>query len=706
MMSSTSQQTAATITATNTDAIAPVPTTVRVIRTLGHGRAARAQLVMATMADGSEVQCVEKVFAPGLLTRLIYRFSFQSPFGYQKNRDAIATSFYRRKVAAAVFDAESECEDGALMTPDVAKPLYVRYDKPSAAWVLAAKWVDGRGIIPAPADASRLGRRLRSVTTRGQANLVQGNDEIDQLVDVMGRTESLLGRCGLYGSGWQVAPRALVSTANLLRVGDQYTVIDLESGIPAFLVPKYIFSGLLRGTFPPFDDLDAKQLRGWINEEEKLLNFRIGPDAVAQLRSDAENLIHHDEAWKSSEFSLFRRPWTLFSKERREAYREEIRRRWQQDETVDSSTLEQLDHTPIKVACIWLAGLLPSSLGRMAGRFFGRQDVRDKAKRFLTDKAYRTNKLQQHLAARYQRWVDVERIDARTTPRSSMGVLHGLLERLTPPSLHRLLVDVRRQKETAVVCLLLLFSRRYQSWFGQSRIEATIERWQNSQRITDGQAKKLHGDLCGEEVGAYTRGLGLHLALKAMAPIILPAKVGGVAAFAGTGNPWFLLPIVITPILRTIFTIGSAITNRHQRIPHGEALMVCWIPTFGSAAFLVQMFSKRPRLSTFLIRDAASKVGRKVPIYGGADSRTELAFIRATDFLIEWMKNLTGVSRRVRSLIGLHQRSEVTQAADVLPMSPRTSWMRWLDRKAIEQIAHREEAANAGDKSRDLRRAA
>ena len=701
-----SRQTVATNTATNTDAIAPVPTSVRVLRTLGHGRAARAQLVMATMADGSEVQCVEKVFAPGLLTRLIYRFSFQSPFGYQKNRDAIATSFYRRKVAAAVFAAESELQEDALATPDVAQPLYVRYDKPTAAWVLAAKWVDGRGIIPAPSDSSRVSRRLRFLTTRGQAERAKRNDEVDQLVHVMARTESLLRRCGLYGSGWQVAPRALVSTANLLRVGDQYTVIDLESGIPAFLVPKYILSGLRRGTFPPFDDLDAEQLRSWINSEEKLLTFRIGPEAVAQLRSDAEKLIHHDAAWKSSEFSFFRRPWTLFSSQRRSAYRAEIRRRWEQDETADTPTLQRLNHTPIKVACIWLAGLLPSSLGRMASRLVGRSDVRAKAKRFLTDKTYRSNKLQKHLAARYQRWVDDRRIDPRTMPRSGMGVVHGLLEQVTPPSLHRLLVDVRRQKQTAITCLLLLFSRRYQSWFGQSRIEATIDRWQSSHRITALQAKKLRGDLCGEEVGAYTRGLGLHLALKAMAPIILPAKVGGVAAFAGTGNPWFLLPIVITPILRTIFTIGSAITNRHQRIPHGEALMVCWIPTFGSAAFLVQMFSNRPRLSTFLIRDAASKVGRKVPIYGGGDSRTELAFIRATDFLIEWMKNLTGMSKRFRALVGLHQRPVETKAADLLPMSPRTSWMRWLDRKATEQIAVREEIFKAGDVSDNVRRAA
>lgn len=690
MMSSMLSDDPTTKTALQTDAETAPPREVQVIRTLGLGRAARAQLVVATMPDGSQIKCVEKIFAPGLLTRLIYRFSFQSPFAYQKNRDAISACFFRRKVAAAVLAVAEDDGSTTLPMPEVARPLYIRFDQESRAWVLAAKWVDGRGIIPAAPDASRIGRRLRSVTTRGQAHLIDRSDEVDQLVAVMARTETLLGQSGLYGSGWQVAPGALVSTANLLRIGDQYTVIDLESGIPAFLVPRYLFSGMLRGTFPPFDDVDGLQLRRWIDQNEQLIRFRMGSDAVGQLRIDAEKLIHHSDAWKSSELAFFRKPWELFRKDRRNSYRNEIVRRWQQDQTIDAETLVQLPQTPIKVALIWLAGLLPFSLGRMASRIVGRADVRAKVIRFLTDRDYRSATLQKKLAARYQRLVNNGRVDACTTPRSSMGIMHGVLELTTPPSLHRLLVDARRQKEATIVCLLLLFSRRYQSWFGQSRIEATIGRWQDAQRITPSQAKKLRGDLCGQEVGAYTRGLGLHLALKAMAPIILPAKVGGVAAFAGTGNAWFLLPIVITPILRTIFTIGSAVTNRHQRIPHGEALMVCWIPTVGSAAFLLQMFANRPRLSTFLIRDAASKLGRKVPIYGGADSRTEMAFIRATDFLIEWMKNLTGISQRLRSLIGLKPKASFEESPNVLPMRPRTRLMRWLDQRAIEQIARRE----------------
>ncbi|GIS59401.1 MAG: hypothetical protein CM1200mP2_16260 [Planctomycetaceae bacterium] len=54
------------------------PCQVEPILTLGKGRAARAMLVRATDAEGNERLCVEKIFAPGLLTRLIYRCVFQS----------------------------------------------------------------------------------------------------------------------------------------------------------------------------------------------------------------------------------------------------------------------------------------------------------------------------------------------------------------------------------------------------------------------------------------------------------------------------------------------------------------------------------------------------------------------------------------------------------------------------------------------------
>ena len=103
------------------------------------------------------------------------------------------------------------------------------------------------------------------------------------------------------------------------------------------------------------------------------------------------------------------------------------------------------------------------------------------------------------------------------------------------------------------------------------------------------------------------------------------------------------------------------------------------------------MFASRPQLSTFLIRDAASSVGRRVPIYGGADSRTEIAFIRATDFLIEAMQITTGLTQRIRQRWQRkRQTSSEAQSHDVLPLSQASRWRQWLDAKAVKRIADRE----------------
>ncbi len=661
------------------------PRSVRPIRTLGKGRAAQAQLVVATLDDGSEVTCVEKVFAPGLLTRAIYRISFQAPFAYQSNADAIAACFFRRRVAAAALAAS---ETGAR----IAQPLYVRYDRSHKAWVLAAEWIDGRGILPAPPDSSRIRKRLsRSSAKSSGAKAIAPveeptrNDsdgptaEVDQLVELMRQLESMLAECGLVGSGWQVAPRALVSTANLLRTGDRYTIIDLESGIPAVLVPRYLFSGLMRLTLPPFDDLDPRRLRNWLVENKRLLTFRMGPEAVEALHEDVEALIEHSARWKDSEFALFRRPWRLATPRGARTYQAECIRRWQQEGVADDQTAKQLPGRPWQALAIWWAGMLPWMWGKFASRLIGNRHHRASAKLLLADREARKQKWRRSLDQSRQRWTDAGRIPASTQLSKVSWVFHRILQSVTPSRLHRWLVDPDSRRESMIHWTLLLLSPRYQSWLGAQRVDAAIDRWHRSGRITDTEAEGLRQQLCGKQVLAYTRGFGMHLALKTLAPVIIPAKVGGVAAFLASGNLWFLLPMLWTPLMRTLVTLLSAWTTRHHRVPHGEALATGWLPVVGSVAFPLQMFSTRTLLSTFLIRDAASKLGRRFPVYGGADSRTELALIRASDYLIEVMEVITGwLPPRVR-------KREAEESSATI-RAPKTRFGRWLDRHASRRM--------------------
>lgn len=656
------------------------PVSISVIRTLGKGRAARAQLVDATMPNGRTIRCVEKVFAPGRLTRTIYRLSFQSPFAYQSNRDAILACYYRRRVASLVLTASDS-------QASVAEPLYVRFDQTDKAWVLAAEWVDGRGINPEPVDSQRLRRWLGR-----KDSPTSSPSEIQQIVNVMSELEDIFETCGLVGSGWQVAPRAMVSTANLLRVDDQYTVIDLESGIPAVLVPRYLIGGLRRGALPPFDDLDATKLTNWITDNEKLLLFRLGPEKLQRLSDDSQKLIQHSQRWKESEFACFRQPWRLFSAKGIQAYQQECCRRWHQNQIVDEDGAKLLSEHPIKARLIWYAGLIPGAAGRLCSRLIGRSDTRRRFVNCLSDSKTRQQALANWRTSRRAEWIASDRITEQAKLNRLTFPMHAALSKLVPRRLHRFLTDRVYRRDAFTVLVLLLFSSRYQSWLGESRISNAIDQWESSQRIGKTEASKLRDDLSGHEVRAYTRGFGAHIALKALAPIVVPAKVGGVAAFVASGNLWFLLPMLATPMLRSAVTMTSWWMTRHERIPHGEAFLAGFLPVIGSIAFPVQMFSRRPELSTFLIRDMAAKLGRQIPIYGGADSRTELAMIRASDFVVETMQCCSQLLQR---FFGSETAANSSEPVS-LPIRPRTAFGKWLDRQVDARLMLEQEESRNG----------
>ena len=356
------------------------------------------------------------------------------------------------------------------MDVDVAAPLYVRFDAAAPGWVLAAEHVDGRGLRPtAPGEAA---------------------GEIDQLISVMHRAKDALVQAGLTGSGWQVDPRAMVSTANLLRRGQRYTIIDLESGIPAVLVPKYWLLAAGQRTWPPFDDLDAGQLRS----------------QTLKGAADVEALIDHTSRWKACE---------------------------------------------------------PAPL-------------------------------------RLQTW-------------------------------RRLAVKTRRHvSRWARATWHLLTRRRYQTYVGLRYIRRSIRRWEVEQRLSSAEASDLSRQVDANEVATYARGMALHLAIKACSPWVVPAKFGGLAAAVLTGNVWFLLPWLLLPLARAVVTLSNWLACGRS-VRHTEALLWGCLPTVGSLAFPVQIFIRRPALAHFLIRDFASRIGRRLPIYGGKDSRTEMMLIRCSD---------------------------------------------------------------------------
>lgn len=614
------------------------PVEVRCLEVLGAGRAAEARLVVATTADGQSETCVEKLFAPGILTRLIYRFCFQAAFAYQSNQDAILAAFYRRRVAWALCKA-------LLPEVGVARPLYVRWDKQSKALVLASEWIRGRGIIPQPVDRRMIRRFLRNRTGRDQENDAPPPEEIQELLTVMQRMEQMFLDSGLVGTGWQVCRRAIVSTANLLRTPGGYVSIDLESGIPAMLVSTYVTTGIRLRSVPLFDDLDPVKLNRWLEENRNRLADRLDFKQLEQLEADARQLIEYTDRWKESEPAIFRRPMRLVTNRFRSLYRQRIMNSWSLQEIWDrdyEQAFRAKDQRLLSSGLYWL-GWIPGTLGRFAQRYLSNQRVRSATSRWVSNRRFRKRAWQSYTGRLLRKWQAAGRLSedrSKTTKISWIQFFgHRLLAASMPAKLHRFLVDSQIRQNWMVKIALLIVSPRFQMDYGRSIIKKRIHSWRRSERLTEKEEKTLLEQLDHPAIEEYLRGFGLHLGLKFLFPLILSLKAAGAAASLASGDPlYFLVMLMLLPLLRTIVTVWRKMATGRPWLDFRDALVVGLLPSVGSLAFPVQMYSTCSNLSMFLIRDFAAQVGRWLPIYGGKDSRTELACIKAANIVFEVME--------------------------------------------------------------------
>ena len=269
-----------------------------VIRVLGSGRGAEARLVAFRNGhdgrkDNTGAEWVEKVFRPGHLTRLIYWLCFQSPFPYRASQDAVLAAYYRRKVVAKLLRF-------AGLDAGIADAAYVRWSEADKAFVLGSEFIAGTGLRVDEVDSRGLRRVAWNWAVAPLLRLCgkqadpepAPHSEAKHLVALMHRIEALLRQAGLVGAGWQVSPRALVSTANLLHDGTRYVIVDVESGIPALLVPYYVKAALRLKKFPLFDDLDAVTLRAFCHTQQAGLRDTLGESEAVELQTQVEALIH------------------------------------------------------------------------------------------------------------------------------------------------------------------------------------------------------------------------------------------------------------------------------------------------------------------------------------------------------------------------------------------------------------------------------
>ncbi|MFN0006536.1 MAG: hypothetical protein ACKVXR_01410 [Planctomycetota bacterium] len=181
-----------------------------------------------------------------------------------------------------------------------------------------------------------------------------------------------------------------------------------------------------------------------------------------------------------------------------------------------------------------------------------------------------------------------------------------------------------------------LYLKRFARHFVARRIRAWVLRGQ----LARAEAKHLRAHLSREESSAYLTDFAVHVALKV--PVkgfeywVLPA----LWALGWIGDGALALGLVVSgAAVRTLYTsVRCAQSLRHRRELPLVALGVGLLPMVGNFAYPVQILYSSTEeeydLARFILYDDCARIGRHVPIWGGADTLTEHVFNRLPDRLV------------------------------------------------------------------------
>jgi hypothetical protein len=598
--------------------------TLEYIRTLGRGRGAGVDLVRDVHADRL---IAEKVFGFGRglsssITTALYWLCYQAPFAYRTTASAVWSAYYRRKALRLL----SEYWFGR---PCVADALYVRWDRAAQAFVLGTEYIAGRGPRVASPDPCLLQRWWGA-----SALPPRPPQEMDELVAFMERLRAHLRDSGFIGAQWQVDRRTLVATANCLHDGHSWVVVDLESGVPALTIPRYLRQGLGIGRFPLFDDTDFTTVWSYVERHSEALAQRLGLDKRWDLQHLLKELEQHEHAWKRGEVALLREP----QRWRRPADRAHIRRqtlqRWLQTGRITPETASRLERAPLRFLGHWIGGGALNRVRRWA--------------RFLGDRTYRGAAIAPYVAV----WVQTGRLDAVRGARlvddpCVWPLAVTALAAMLPVPLLRFLRDSRYRAVALTRAYRLLVDERYQLLRAEQFIRGRIDAWQSVHRLTTAEAEELRQMVATPSAQEYVRGFGVHLALKALLPSALldPLFVGTAVA---TGSMYPLALMFTRSMAITVYTLARWI--KHPAVGFGTALVVGLVPKLGILAYPGQLLTIHPQLASFLVRDLAARLGQRLPIYGGPHTLTEHGLIRYADLALSlgsWVMHLFRNSPRV-----------------------------------------------------------
>ncbi len=541
------------------------------IEYLGSGHAGK---VYKVVDPKSGKLYAEKVRDSTPFAKRIYLLAFQAP-PPDRNEHAVITAKLTRNLLKIILERWHNEDPGI---PLIADAVGIKYSEEERAYSLITEFIEGRGPIP-------------------------GTYEIFELMECMDTLSEKLFEAGLYGPAWQTDKSNMTSTANfkLNKKDNRWYWIDTEPGMIAIRLARkkrYIKAAKKAGFGPLFADIDFEKLRNYVKRER-----------IEGLEGLIDDLEREMKEWKRSEISLFRDGG--FDKNKvREWYVEA----WTKERYLSNNTQKLLKKSTLAFYLYLVFGHLTSlALNDRYKSKIIEEKFKDLEEEEIVPKGYR-----KHVIANY------------------------ILSALSPKVIHHYIMDKGFRKYVNKG----FRSREHRKQIAYDFNDRGLEEWEKLGRISAEEANDNRKTLKENPVlDVYMAGFGAHLLLKGAT---LAGDIAAIANVLGTsglmflkpltieyllhkGLPWpfnALFPLLIGPILRVIYVGYSALRCKLERrkVPHKTAAIVSFGKFgVGTMAFPAQMaFSGRK----FTLQYLLSKLGKKIPIFGGQDSRIEHWFIR------------------------------------------------------------------------------
>jgi hypothetical protein len=184
-------------------------------------------------------------------------------------------------------------------------------------------------------------------------------------------------------------------------------------------------------------------------------------------------------------------------------------------------------------------------------------------------------------------------------------------------------------------------SQAYRTNIGRKYVRGRIREWRKRDQLAEGDARSLLHELRSDRSSAYLSDFGAHLGMKATFQLL---EFTLFAALVATGVlPVWFIPVIIALdglIYRTAYTLYRMAREAAARRPlPWIALAVGLVPLLGSLAFPAQMvYSANERsgqIPRFVIYDSLTRLGVKLPIWGGKDTYTEHWLNRLAHRIVE-----------------------------------------------------------------------